>query len=203
MYALSNVASTTGYFAQYLPPNETRRLKRKNIMKVFLNKCGTFSIVKGAVSDNRSLNYDYKKLFNNKKLKKFVQESDLVYADPPYSTAQYSRYYHVLETLVKYDDPKVEFKGLYRPDRFSSAFSKTSEVEKEFEYLFSNVAKFNKKLVLSYVNSGSGLLPEKTVVTLAESFFSKVSKPIRFNYNHSMMGNGKPKPVEEFVLVCR
>lgn len=202
MYAMSKVASTTGYFAQYLAPRKTRELKRLSVVDAFLNRCEKFSIVKSKTK-NYSLNFEYTKLFSTKRLKKYVEQSSLVYADPPYSAAQYSRYYHILETLVKYDYPTVEFKGLYRKDRCFSGFSNVSKVNGEFQNLFSNVAKFDKPLILSYVNSGSGLLPEKEVVELAESNFSTVSKPIKLDYNHSMMGNGKPKKVEEFLLVCK
>ena len=30
---------------------------------------------------------------------------DLIYIDPPYTNAHYSRFYHILETLVDYDYP--------------------------------------------------------------------------------------------------
>jgi len=30
-----------------------------------------------------------------------------VYIDPPYNSRQYSRFYHVLETLIKWDKPKL------------------------------------------------------------------------------------------------
>jgi len=202
MYAMSNAASTTGYFAQYLPAKTTRKLKVRNITHAFLKKCSSFALEPG-FTRNFSISHDYKELFQKRRLRRYVEAADLVYADPPYSSAQYSRYYHVLETLVKYDYPKVEFKGQYRKDRFFSEFSRESKVAGEFDALFSKVAAFDKKLILSYVNSGSGLLPEKDVVELAQSHFRGVSKPLRRDYTHSMMGNGSPKMVEEFLLVCK
>jgi adenine-specific DNA-methyltransferase len=33
-------------------------------------------------------------------------KADVVYIDPPYNSRQYSRFYHVLETLIKWDKPK-------------------------------------------------------------------------------------------------
>lgn len=202
MYSMSILASTTGYFAQYLPSQRTKEHKKKSIVEKFLERCEDFTLVKGQ-GKNLSLNVDYKQLLFNPNFEQYTSQSDLIYADPPYSAAQYSRYYHVLETIVKYDYPKIEFKGRYRNDRFQSGFSNTSEVREEFHALFSGVAKFDKTLILSYVNSGSGLLPENEVVELAESSFSRVSKPIKLDYLHSCMGNGKPKKVEEFLLVCR
>lgn len=34
-------------------------------------------------------------------------KADVVYIDPPYNSRQYSRFYHVLETLTKWDKPKL------------------------------------------------------------------------------------------------
>ncbi len=34
-------------------------------------------------------------------------EADIVYIDPPYSSRQYSRFYHVIETITKWDKPKL------------------------------------------------------------------------------------------------
>lgn len=34
-------------------------------------------------------------------------KTDIVYIDPPYNSRQYSRFYHVLETIVKNDNPKL------------------------------------------------------------------------------------------------
>lgn len=34
-------------------------------------------------------------------------EPDIVYIDPPYSSRQYSRFYHVIETITKWDKPKL------------------------------------------------------------------------------------------------
>lgn len=50
----------------------------------------------------------------------------LVYLDPPYTRDEYSRYYHLLETLVLYNYPRVSGRALVpekgSPNRFSSEF---------------------------------------------------------------------------------
>lgn len=59
-------------------------------------------------------------------MKQFAQEDAIVYLDAPYKRDEYSRYYHVLETLVKYDYPSSENKGRMRSkqkgERFSTKF---------------------------------------------------------------------------------
>ena len=34
-------------------------------------------------------------------------KADVVYIDPPYNSRQYSRFYHILETLTKWDHPTL------------------------------------------------------------------------------------------------
>ena len=34
-------------------------------------------------------------------------EGDILYLDPPYNHRQYATNYHLLETVAKYDDPKI------------------------------------------------------------------------------------------------
>src|SRR5207253_2965645 len=60
----------------------------------------------------------------------------VIYADPPYSKDHYSRYYHVLETLVRYDYPSAAGAGRYRPDRYSTPFSLRRQAPAAFNALF-------------------------------------------------------------------
>jgi adenine-specific DNA-methyltransferase len=129
----------------------------------------------------------------------------VVYADPPYSRAQYSRYYHVLETLTRYDYPDSIGVGRYRPDRFQTIFSLASGVEEAMEDLASGVASLGACLVLSYPSNG--LLYEiggDVETCLSESF-----KSVRLVYsaatNHSTMGAGPGRAhteVDEMIFVA-
>jgi adenine-specific DNA-methyltransferase len=52
-----------------------------------------------------------------------VLDVDGVYADPPYTKRQYAAYYHVLETIVRNDEPEVFGKtGLREWREHASAF---------------------------------------------------------------------------------
>lgn len=60
------------------------------------------------------------------RMKPFVSLNSLVYLDAPYKRNEYSRYYHVLETMVKYDYPSSENKGHIssksKGERFATEF---------------------------------------------------------------------------------
>ena len=52
---------------------------------------------------------------------------------PPYTDAQYSRYYHVLETLVTYSYPAISNVGRYPDGRFQTPFSHASKVKESMD----------------------------------------------------------------------
>jgi adenine-specific DNA-methyltransferase len=78
----------------------------------------------------------------------------VVYADPPYSRAQYSRYYHVLETLVLYDYPAATGKGRYRDGRVETDFSRPARVSDAIDHFIGTVAASGYPLYLSYPENG-------------------------------------------------
>lgn len=78
-------------------------------------------------------------------------EADLLYADPPYNARQYLPNYHVLETIARYDYPKISgVTGIRRYENQKSDFCKKSKVHDAFENL---IKKANVKyIVISYNN---------------------------------------------------
>jgi len=53
----------------------------------------------------------------------------VVYVDPPYNSRQYSRFYHVLETLTKWDDPLLEGVALKPPAENVSKYCKVGAAD--------------------------------------------------------------------------
>ena len=185
MFAMSKCESTSGHFAQYLPKNHKRlvTVRKRSIWNEFIKKCDDFSDLILSNFSNKSFNLDYRDLFKNEDFRKV----DCVYIDTPYTGEQYSRFYHILETITKYDNPNLEFKGLYRKDRYTSNFSLRSTVKKEFTDMLVTLSKLNKKVVLSYSNKGILTIEE------LEYIFMKNFKHVKLKqipYNHSTQGKG-------------
>lgn len=101
----------------------------------------------------------------------FLQRDDscsAYYADPPYTIDHYSRFYHVLETLVRRDTPMLDemnkqgrrtvMRGVYRTGRYQSSFCIPSEAPAAFDTLFTLAARRRVPLILSYspFEAGSG-----------------------------------------------
>ncbi len=78
---------------------------------------------------------------------------DILYLDPPYNQRQYATNYHLLETIAKYDNPKIHGKtGLREYQDQKSLYCSRVQVKEIFKDL---ISKANAKYIfLSYNNEG-------------------------------------------------
>ncbi len=100
------------------------------------------------------LNDQEHQVFNDD-INKLVRQikGDILYLDPPYNQRQYSTNYHLLETIAKYDNPKVYGKtGLRNYEHQKSLYCSRAQVKKVFNDLVQN-AKV-RYIFLSYNNEG-------------------------------------------------
>ena len=116
----------------------------------------------------------------------------------------YSRFYHAIETLIRYDYPEVLHKGRYRTDRHQSPFCKRTEVVGAFEVMFQKIREKNSKLVLSYSNTG--MISLEKILELAQETlgveYEVYSKAL--DYKHSTMGRSedKSREVKEYLVIA-
>lgn len=90
--SVSAVSNTAGVYGAFLKHWDSRATKPIEFKKVNFNS---------------SLRNDTK--FINSKIEDVVSEinSDILYLDPPYTQNQYGTQYHILETLILYDNPSI------------------------------------------------------------------------------------------------
>lgn len=196
MYSMCICQATSGHFAQYLPQEHPRlkKITNRSIWDTFIKKCDDFSDIVFNNFENKTFNQNYDSLIKSKDF----EPVSLVYIDPPYTGEQYSRFYHILETVCLYDNPDLEYKGLYRTDRFTSPFSLRSKVFDEFEKLLSELSWRKKKVIVSY--STKGLLKEYELEYLIKKYFPHCEIK-RKNYNHSTQGKGTVQ-LEELLFIA-
>lgn len=208
--ALSTSTNSTGHFAQYLSPNATNlhrilRKRRQDIWGIWQTALGRMQPL-GTVRwrrGNRVFSRDAVELL--RKLAGKARQPAVIYADPPYTSDQYSRYYHVLENCILYDYPKTAGKGQYRPDRFTSGFSLRSTVGRSFAELVAAASKLDAVLILSYPTNG--LLAHSTgrLLEILNSHYAYVEAPVVVPHMHSTMGGSKgaqKQAVEENVFIA-
>jgi adenine-specific DNA-methyltransferase len=209
----SRVASTAGHFAQFLRPSTaaaTARIvmcRRRPIWDWFIEDVGAL-MPYGSPSwrrRNRVLRGDALTLVEN--LAACAPTTPgIFYADPPYSKEHYSRFYHVLETLERYDYPPAIGAGRYRPDRFHSDFAIATKVQEAITRLFAAVAGMHSTLIFSYpstglLTAGRGI----EVCDLLYEHFANVRLAVDRAATHSTLGGRhghSTRPVREQIWVA-
>ncbi len=201
IYAVSYGSSSFGHFAQPRKvTSEVRRIRKRSIYELFFRKLKNLKINLNNKL-NKCFNKDYKELFLDRDFLSMVENIGTIYLDPPYSPANYSRFYHVLETLIKYDYPNNEYKGLYRHNRFLSTFCKKTKVIESFEEVINFSFGIKANLVISYSNTG--LLTKKKIMNLCRKKYSTVWSEKDIHHIHSTQGNRKKNGVKELIIVAK
>lgn len=117
--------------------------------------------------------------------------SDIVYIDPPYSSRQYSRFYHLLENITKWEKPQLYGTALKPPVENMSAYC-SSSAKLSFDDL---ITKLNcKYIVVSYnntYNSKSSSSENKMTLEDIESILSKKGKTTRYEMPFKAFNAGK------------
>jgi adenine-specific DNA-methyltransferase len=209
--ALGKISTSTGHFAQPLGlsqqnGNRYMRQRRRSVAREFLNALSLCYPVGDAQwrKLNRVYYGDVADLF--RKLREAKIKPAVVYADPPYTDDQYSRYYHVYDTWLAYQQIEVIGKGRCPTKRFVSRFCHKREAVTAFQDLFANVANTGAAVVLSYPTKG--LLHDIDVEPreLLRQFFKTVRLRQVVGMQHSTMGGSKgesARPVTEVLYYAR
>jgi len=124
---------------------------------------------------------------------------DLLYLDPPYNSRQYSRNYHILETLMKYDNPSIKGKAGVREDSFISGFSQKRKAYDELKCILDG-AKF-KFVLLSYSNEG--IIPVTEMIPLLEKYGKLTIKEITYPRFKSHNRSIQNREVTEFLFLVK
>lgn len=154
-------------------------------------------------------------------LTQFAGQYAVVYADPPYTRDHYSRFYHVLETMARRDNPSIArspgafdnelSRGLYRYDRHQSPFCIRSQAPGAFRDLFKLASQTGAQMVVSYSPFQSGAHPRlmqiDALLALARDFYKSVELESVDGVSHSKLNhsslNFDMPPEAEVLIVCR
>ncbi len=132
-------------------------------------------------------------------------KADVVFIDPPYNSRQYSRFYHLLENLVKWTKPELEGVAMKPPVENMSEYSKTKAPEK-FDELIQNIDA--KYIVVTYNNtysSKSNSSKNKITHDQIINSLSKVGSTQQFEQEYQFFNAGKTdlKDHKEFVFITK
>ena len=176
LYSFDKCANTVGHYEAYF--------KNKDISRSFV-----FDLI--TPYDTLALNkkFDIYREDANNLASKIC--ADIVYIDPPYSSRQYSRFYHVLENITKWEKPQLQGTALKPPAENMSAYC-SSSAKIAFSDLISQLS--CKYIVVSYnntYNSKSSSSENKMTLEDIESILSKKGKTQRFEMPFKAFNAGK------------
>lgn len=134
--AVPYVSNIAGVYAAYLKYWDDRTFKPLTLAE---------PVITNNRKKNMCFNVDYKELLSKK--------CDLLYADPPYNSREYLPNYHILETIARYDYPKISgVTGMRKYDNQKSVFCKKNTVADAFKILIRDCK--CKYILISYNNEG-------------------------------------------------
>lgn len=140
---------------------------------------------------------------------------DWIYADPPYTAQQYSRFYHLLESYASTEPIRLMHQkgeptqGLIPPkeDRHQSRFSRKTTIESAFKDLISLSERCDANLAISYSTSrkkNSRMISLDELRLLLESTFEVEMKTFDHKYrefNKAELSDSSDS--EDVLLLCR
>lgn len=184
IYTADKIANTVGHYDAYF--------KKEHITDIFFMKPIDTIEAKEICIFQEDTNSLVKKI-----------KSDIVYIDPPYSSRQYSRFYHVLETLTKWDKPKLHGVALKPDPENMSDYCRNNAKDKFAELIRDINAKY---LVVSYNNtyeSKSNSSRNKITLQQIEDILKKKgeTKVFEKDYRHFNAGNTDFNNHKEYLFV--
>jgi len=213
MHAMAYASQGTGHYAQYrdakddISMADIGKYRRASIPALFKRKFDSLLAWNHAnVIDlgHEMIAMDYRDCLSE------IAPS-VVYADPPYAFVHYSRFYHAMETIVKYDYPQIQHiagkivKGRYRSDRHQSPFCIKTQVEEAFVDLFDGVKKSQSDMLLSYSNTG--MIEIEQLMDLASRSFGSAYEVWfdHMDHTHKTMGRRQDhsRQVKESLVIAK
>ena len=155
--SVSKVSNVAGVYGAYLKTWDPRALKDIIFLQIENDK--------KCVHDVEKYNMNISEIIDK-------VDCDILYLDPPYTKNKYSVQYHILETLIRYDNPTLKgITGTRDMSWVSQTWSTKNAVEVEFENI---VAKTKAKhVILSY--SSDGLMTKEYILNVLRRHCEKDS----------------------------
>lgn len=181
------------------------------------NTCGHYDAYRKIEKIDSRFKYELiipKQLDKNQKIEIYREDSnklakeikaDIAFIDPPYNSRQYSRFYHVLENITKWEKPELYGTALKPKEENMSEYCKTSAPE-VFKDLIDNlnvnyiVVTYNNTYNSKSSSSKNKITLEEIKTMLEEKGETKVfDKPYKF-FN---AGKTELKNHKEYVFITK
>lgn len=174
LYSFDKVSNTVGHYEAYI--------KGKDIKDSF-----SFSLIEPEDMEGSSVEIHRE----DANLLAPRVECDIAFIDPPYNSRQYSRFYHVMETIVKWDKPVLVGTARKPPEENMSDFCR-SEAPKVFADLIGKLKA--RYIVVTYNNtytSKSTSSQNKITLEQIREILEARGRTTVYNKSHRAFSAGK------------
>lgn len=212
--ASSQCAAAPGHTAQPFQPTKTA----KPFLRESWSKDVRYQLkgILATVSSKKAIELGAARVGNANEIAEGLEKGDLVFLDPPYSGVQYSRFYHVLETIARGSCGVVSGIGRY-PDQIhrpKSRYSLVSESALALDNLLGTISEKGARAILTFPDHEcSNGLSGNDVRRIANSHFKVTEKIVasKFSTLGGRGGGGRDKVAsrkarhirKELVLILR
>lgn len=191
LYSLDRCANTVGHYDAYF--------KKSNLRSNF-----EFELISPVVKDEDDERTIHITREDSNELAKKI-DVDIVYIDPPYSSRQYSRFYHVLENIVKWEKPKLYGVALKPEPENMSSYCSSKAIDSFNELIMDLNCKY---IVVSYNNTyNSKSKSSKNKMELEDilGVLKQKGETKQFSIKHQAFNAGKTElnNHQEFLFVTK
>lgn len=187
LYSLDRIANTVGHYEAFIQHHES------------LSDAFVFNLIDPIVTEKRIHIF---REDSNRLCRKV--SADIAFVDPPYNSRQYSRFYHVLETIAKWDMPSLRGVAMKPPEENMSDYCRVA-APRAFEDLINNLNV--SYIVVTYNNtytSKSTSSQNKIKLEQVEEMLGKRGAVKVFDHAHNAFNAGKTdlNNHREYLFVC-
>lgn len=195
LYAVSSVSNIASVYGAYL-----KKYKKVALKSLVLNWSLVESLVESLVQ-HECCNSNISELLNSKDFSDY----EVVYMDPPYvANRSYHDNYHLLETISRYDNPKIKGKtGLRELVDTKSKFCSKRDAFEEFKVVLSKIK--SRYIFISY--SSESVVSKTDMMELLENTgwndvkcYEKQYQRFKSNKNSD---EKQPKNIIEYIFCGR
>jgi adenine-specific DNA-methyltransferase len=159
LYGVTAVSNTASVYGAYLKKYKACALKTLVMDPLLVENLSDMSI------EHESYNMDISKLLE------MPIYTEVCYIDSPYNSRKYDDNYHLLETISRYDYPKIKGKTGLRDSKMTrSRFCLKTEVRDAFDDIYSKIR--SKYIFVSY--SSEGLVSKEKMMEMMNKYYKNV-----------------------------
>ena len=173
LYSFDKISNTVGHYEAFI--------KGKDISDGFI-----YELIEPVKTNNR---IDIFRMDANELAKRV--NCDIVFIDPPYNSRQYSRFYHVMETITKWDKPTLKGVAMKPPEENMSDYCRNAAREKFTDLIGSLQTKYIAVTYNNTYNSKSTSSQNKIALEEIEEVLSHKGPTKIFSTQHNAFNAGK------------